>query len=153
LSTTAGMFGRGRVHDVLVFTGGVGEHAHEVRAAACDRLGFAGVRVDAERNRHLGGEGEISAVDAAARTFVVSRAKTSRSRGRYVPSWSRPSDRARSPQSQLESEHELELGDVNRRNLLDAHSCSYVWHGTPPSLPRSAARAGTHADRSERHFV
>jgi acetate kinase len=58
--------------DVLAFTGGVGEHAHEVRAAACDRLGFAGVRVDAERNRHLGGEGEISAVYAAVRTFVVS---------------------------------------------------------------------------------
>jgi acetate kinase len=58
--------------DVLVFTGGVGEHAHEVRATACDRLGFAGVRVDADRNRHLAGEGEISAVDAVVRTFVVS---------------------------------------------------------------------------------
>jgi acetate kinase len=58
--------------DVLVFTGGVGEHVPEVRAAACDRLGFAGVRVDADRNRHLGGEGDISAVDAAVRTVVVS---------------------------------------------------------------------------------
>ena len=43
-----------------------------MRAAACDRLGFAGVNVDADRNRHLGGEGEISAVDAAVRTVVVS---------------------------------------------------------------------------------
>ena len=37
--------------DVLVFTGGVGEHAAEVRAAACEPLGFAGVRVDAGRER------------------------------------------------------------------------------------------------------
>ena len=34
--------------DVLVFTGGVGEHAPEVRTAACEQLGFAGVRLDAD---------------------------------------------------------------------------------------------------------
>jgi len=58
--------------DVLVFTGGVGEHAHEVRAAACEHLGFAGVRIDAGRNGHLAGEGEIGASDASVRTFVIS---------------------------------------------------------------------------------
>ena len=36
--------------DVLVFTGGVGEHAPEVRAAACEPFGFAGVAIDAARN-------------------------------------------------------------------------------------------------------
>ena len=29
--------------DVLVFTAGVGENSEEVRAAACENLGFAGV--------------------------------------------------------------------------------------------------------------
>ena len=36
--------------DVLVFTGGVGEHAPVVRAAAADRLGFLGVGLDLARN-------------------------------------------------------------------------------------------------------
>jgi acetate kinase len=58
--------------DVLVFTGGVGEHSHDVREAACEVLGFAGVSVDAGRNTGLIGEGEISGAEAAVRTFVVS---------------------------------------------------------------------------------
>jgi acetate kinase len=62
--------------DVLVFTGGVGEHACEVRAAACEQFDFAGVRLDADRNMALGdalgNEGEIGEADAAVRTFVVS---------------------------------------------------------------------------------
>ncbi len=37
--------------DALVFTGGVGEHAPWLRAAAADGLGFLGVRLDAGRNR------------------------------------------------------------------------------------------------------
>src|SRR5205814_5145631 len=57
--------------DVLVFTGGVGEHAAEVRAAACEALGFAGISVDRRRNASLSREGEISGVDTRARTFVV----------------------------------------------------------------------------------
>lgn len=36
--------------DVLVFTGGIGEHAPSVRALACEGLGFMGVALDAERN-------------------------------------------------------------------------------------------------------
>jgi acetate kinase len=57
--------------DVLVFTGGVGEHSAEVRAAACAVLGFAGIGLDAERNASLRGEDEISAASEGARTFVV----------------------------------------------------------------------------------
>jgi len=57
--------------DVLVFTGGVGEHAHEVRAAACRDFEFAGVRLNAARNTTLLGEGEISSADSSVRTFVV----------------------------------------------------------------------------------
>ena len=37
--------------DVLVFTGGVGEHLPAVRAAAADRLGFLGVAIDGDPQR------------------------------------------------------------------------------------------------------
>jgi acetate kinase len=37
--------------DTLVFTGGIGENAAEVRARVCDGLQFLGIRVDAKRNR------------------------------------------------------------------------------------------------------
>jgi acetate kinase len=57
--------------DVLVFTGGVGEHCPEVRAAACDALGYTGVRLDADRNESLVGEGEIGGIDATVPVFVV----------------------------------------------------------------------------------
>lgn len=57
--------------DALVFTGGVGEHAPEVRAAAGAGFAFAGVTIDAVRNAALTGEGEITAIEAGARTFVV----------------------------------------------------------------------------------
>jgi len=36
--------------DVLVFTGGVGEHAPEIRAGACECLGFLGVSLDSAAN-------------------------------------------------------------------------------------------------------
>jgi acetate kinase len=36
--------------DVLVFSGGIGEHAPAVRARICDRLGFLGVELDRDRN-------------------------------------------------------------------------------------------------------
>jgi acetate kinase len=57
--------------DLLVFTGGVGEHAPEVRAAACREFDFAGVRLDVTRNHALVGEGEISATNSSVRTFVI----------------------------------------------------------------------------------
>jgi acetate kinase len=36
--------------DALVFTGGIGEHVPAVREAICDKLGFMGIALDAERN-------------------------------------------------------------------------------------------------------
>ena len=48
--------------DALVFTGGVGEHAPAVRAAAVDRLGFVGVKIDPDRNDATpGGDAVIGA--------------------------------------------------------------------------------------------
>ncbi len=35
----------------LVFTAGIGEHSHRVRAMVCERLGVLGVRLDGEANR------------------------------------------------------------------------------------------------------
>ena len=57
--------------DLLVFTGGVGEHAPEVRAATCESLAHLGVSFDLARNRALDGEGEVTHSDAPVRTFVV----------------------------------------------------------------------------------
>ncbi len=37
--------------DLLVFTGGIGEHAPEIRERICAPLGFLGLRIDPERNR------------------------------------------------------------------------------------------------------
>jgi len=57
--------------DVLVFTGGVGEHAAEVRAGAAEGLGFLGVAVDAGLNAAVSGDSEISPPGASVRTVVL----------------------------------------------------------------------------------
>jgi acetate kinase len=57
--------------DVLVFTGGVGEHAPEVRRLAADRLAFLGVALDPEANRDGAVDRELSAPAAAVRTLVI----------------------------------------------------------------------------------
>lgn len=57
--------------DAVVFTGGVGEHSHEVREEAARGLGFLGVAVDPGRNRALRGDGDVSARSARVRTLVV----------------------------------------------------------------------------------
>jgi acetate kinase len=61
--------------DVLVFTGGVGEHAPAIRAASCAGLGFLGVRIDPDANVRTTAPGvpdrEISSSDTVVRTLVV----------------------------------------------------------------------------------
>jgi acetate kinase len=62
--------------DALVFTGGVGENAPTVRAAAVAGLGFLGLALDAKRNhRAVGGaaapDADITATGSTARTLVV----------------------------------------------------------------------------------
>ena len=56
--------------DVLVFTGGIGEHNPAVRAGAADGLGFLGVAIDPERNGAMA-DADISTVGAAVRTLVI----------------------------------------------------------------------------------
>ena len=57
--------------DALVFTGGVGENAPAVRAAACGGLSFLGVGLDGLRNVRADGDADIGADHAAVRTLVV----------------------------------------------------------------------------------
>ncbi len=58
--------------DVLVFTGGVGEHSNVVRADLERRLAFLGVRIDATRNDATApADRDISAPDAPVRTLVI----------------------------------------------------------------------------------
>jgi acetate kinase len=59
--------------DVLVFTGGVGEHSAEVRAAATRRLGHLGVVVDPDANDAAEGDADITAASTpGVATLVVS---------------------------------------------------------------------------------
>ncbi len=57
--------------DALVFTGGVGEHAIEIRARAAAGLAFLGVALDDARNRETVADGEIGDEHAATRTLVL----------------------------------------------------------------------------------
>jgi acetate kinase len=57
--------------DLLVMTGGVGEHAPLVRAQVAARLAYLGVLVDADANERTTADGDISAPGAQVRTVVV----------------------------------------------------------------------------------
>jgi acetate kinase len=57
--------------DALVFTGGVGENAPQVRRRAAEALEFVGVRVDDGRNEEADGDREIGADGALVRSLVV----------------------------------------------------------------------------------
>jgi acetate kinase len=58
--------------DLLVLTGGVGEHSWQVRAALAEALPHLGVGVDAGLNRAATADADITADGAAVRTVVVS---------------------------------------------------------------------------------
>lgn len=55
--------------DVLVFGGGVGEHAAPVRAGVAEGLGFLGVGIDPDDGG--GGDRDVSAAGGTVRTFVI----------------------------------------------------------------------------------
>ena len=57
--------------DAIVWTGGVGEHSPEIRAAATDGLGFLGLHIDHDKNRTAVGDGDLSAHGTTARTLVI----------------------------------------------------------------------------------
>jgi acetate kinase len=70
-SLIAGMAAAMAGIDVLAFTGGVGEHAAEVRSLAASGLGFLGIELDAERNADAVPDAEIGAPSAPVRTVVL----------------------------------------------------------------------------------
>jgi acetate kinase len=55
--------------DMLVFTGGIGEHAAAIRAEVCAGLAHLGVTLDAQRNNS--NEDTISAADGRVRVRVI----------------------------------------------------------------------------------
>jgi len=57
--------------DVLTFTGGVGERAARIRAAAVDGLGFLGARLDPTLNTSAVPDAEITGPGSVVRTLVV----------------------------------------------------------------------------------
>jgi acetate kinase len=58
--------------DAVVWTGGVGEHAATIRAAATDGLSFLGLRIDADRNSRASTDCNLTAEGATVQTLVVS---------------------------------------------------------------------------------
>jgi len=57
--------------DALVFTAGIGEDSAPVRAAACGRLDFLGVRLDARLNAAAASDCDVAAADSAVRVLVI----------------------------------------------------------------------------------
>jgi acetate kinase len=57
--------------DLLVLTGGIGEHAPQVRAGLADRLAHLGVALDDRANHAARGDADVSAAGVAVRTVVV----------------------------------------------------------------------------------
>ena len=58
--------------DVLAFTGGIGEHAAEIRAAGALGAAASGAELDAGRNAAAASDGRISADRSRIGVFVVS---------------------------------------------------------------------------------
>jgi len=56
---------------VLVFTGGVGEHAPMIRRCTTDGLTFLGIGIDAHANDHASADADITAAGASVRTLVL----------------------------------------------------------------------------------
>jgi len=59
--------------DALVFTGGIGENAAEVRRRACSDMGFLGIALDLTKNAEVvgGKEGEIGASQGKVKVYVI----------------------------------------------------------------------------------
>jgi acetate kinase len=58
--------------EALIFTGGIGENSPEIRARICERLEWAGLKLDVSRNQQIGGkEGPISTEDSTLRAYVI----------------------------------------------------------------------------------
>jgi acetate kinase len=57
--------------DALVFTGGIGENAAEVRTAACGTFAFLGLKLDEQKNAQSPPDQLISSVDSAIPILII----------------------------------------------------------------------------------
>lgn len=58
--------------DAVIFTGGIGENAPEIRARICEGLQWAGLTLDPDQNARLPGrEGQISKADSRLQAWVI----------------------------------------------------------------------------------
>lgn len=57
--------------DALVFTGGVGENAPDVRAAMCETLAFLGVSLDMQKNTAAAGDQDIATSSSRVPVLVI----------------------------------------------------------------------------------
>lgn len=57
--------------DAIVFTGGIGEHAAGIRAAACQDMEFLGVKLDAEENEQAPVDCDVATANSAVRVLVI----------------------------------------------------------------------------------
>ena len=57
--------------DALVFTGGIGENAAEVRAAACEAFSFLNLKLDTGKNAHSPADEDIATKDSQVRVLIV----------------------------------------------------------------------------------
>ena len=58
--------------DAVVFTGGIGENAKDIRVSICENLEQIGIELDADKNNAtLGKEGEINSDDSKVKVFVI----------------------------------------------------------------------------------
>lgn len=57
--------------DGLVFTGGVGENAAQVRQRTCDQLAFLGIQLDKDLNANAKTDADLTAPDAHTRVLLI----------------------------------------------------------------------------------
>jgi acetate kinase len=59
--------------DAIIFTGGIGENSHVIRARVCDQLDGLGISVDWHKNEAVvnGQEGEISTEESRIKVWVI----------------------------------------------------------------------------------
>ena len=58
--------------DAVIFTGGIGENASEVREGVCENMDFLGIKIDKELNKTIHGElKKISTPDSKAEVWVI----------------------------------------------------------------------------------
>ncbi|MFW6296837.1 MAG: acetate/propionate family kinase, partial [Halothece sp.] len=57
--------------DILVFTGGVGEHRSNVRKEACNALGFMGLEIDEQKNDNASDDTDVATENSSIRVFMI----------------------------------------------------------------------------------